>query len=567
MSREPSRLREPGDESAVWMGLLGVIFTLGLGYAAVWAWQNAGTPGRLAVVAAVLLLTFTGTVGIVVARRHAHTSTRVDARAKYMGQLKDIAELTQKHAAKDAERLGARCAGVGVPLGSHVPSSTRLYATWEWVQVWVIGPRAGKTTCVCVPQMIEARGPVLFTTNKLDGIPETKGPRSRLGEVWTHDVQGLLGEEPTWYCDPLTFVTDIARAEKLADVFIGSATSAGDRQDAHFLSTGKETLSRLLLAAALDRRPITDVFGWANDEENRGGPENDPARILLTHGELALGEALYKTQNLNPRQRDGVYGTLRPWIAVLGNRAIHPWITAGGGRRQFDPHAFITSTDTLYLVSKEGGGTARAITAALTMTILTAAEDYAATQPSGRLPVPLTAVLDEVANVCRWRELPDVYSHYGSRGIVLSAFFQSWAQGVEAFGQTGMNKLWSAANVRVAGSGLSEAEFLRFGSELIGTHDVIRRSRSTGGGRGGTSRQASISEQRTFNVSDLGAMPRGRAVMFTAGFPAVLLRLDHYSTKDYARDVEDSKTWVKDTRLAATRPTSTPASTTPGMLP
>ena len=37
----------------------------------------------------------------------------------------------------------------------------------------------------------------------------------------------------------------------------------------------------------------------------------------------------------------------------------------------------------------------------------------------GRLALPLLAVLDEVANVCRWRELPDLYSHYGSRGIVV----------------------------------------------------------------------------------------------------------------------------------------------------
>ena len=37
----------------------------------------------------------------------------------------------------------------------------------------------------------------------------------------------------------------------------------------------------------------------------------------------------------------------------------------------------------------------------------------------GGLALPLVAVLDEVANVCRWRELPDLYSHYGSRGIVV----------------------------------------------------------------------------------------------------------------------------------------------------
>ncbi|MCG2947420.1 TraG/TraD/VirD4 family protein, partial [Escherichia coli] len=78
------------------------------------------------------------------------------------------------------------------------------------------------------------------------------------------------------------------------------------------------------------------------------------------------------------------------------------------------------------------------------------------------LKTPLTAVLDEAANVVRWRELPDVYSHYGSRGIVVSTFFQSYSQGVEAYGEKGMNKLWGAANIRVAGSGLSDDKFLPF---------------------------------------------------------------------------------------------------------
>ncbi|WP_187346218.1 TraM recognition domain-containing protein [Cellulosimicrobium sp. CUA-896] len=56
------------------------------------------------------------------------------------------------------------------------------------------------------------------------------------------------------------------------------------------------------------------------------------------------------------------------------------------------------------------------------MAILTADERAGSHGADGRLAPPATAVLDEVANVCRWRELPGLYSHYGSRGIVVSAF-------------------------------------------------------------------------------------------------------------------------------------------------
>ncbi|MCG3005574.1 type IV secretory system conjugative DNA transfer family protein, partial [Escherichia coli] len=71
-------------------------------------------------------------------------------------------------------------------------------------------------------------------------------------------------------------------------------------------------------------------------------------------------------------------------------------------RPEFDHRKLATGTDTLYLISKEGGGSARAITAALVMAVMTEAEKTAARQPGGRLKTPLTAVLDEAANVVRW---------------------------------------------------------------------------------------------------------------------------------------------------------------------
>nr|WP_258374267.1 TraG/TraD/VirD4 family protein [Curtobacterium sp. MCBD17_032] len=47
------------------------------------------------------------------------------------------------------------------------------------------------------------------------------------------------------------------------------------------------------------------------------------------------------------------------------------------------------------------------------------------------MATPLLCILDEAANVCRWKDLPDLYSHYGSRGIPIMSIFQSWSQGVE----------------------------------------------------------------------------------------------------------------------------------------
>ena len=464
--------------------------------------------------------------------------TRVDSLAKAMSRSKDFTELTVKAQERDAERLHATAAGPGVPLADLVNNGMELRASWEWVQTWIMGPRAGKTSCVCVPQVIEPDAPVLATSNKRDLVDLTRGPRAEKGVVWVQDPQDIIGEPPSWWWNPLSFVEDMETAEKLADVFISSATSAGAKQDAYFESDGKRLLSHMLMAAAVDDRPITDVFRWSLNPD-----DETPVNALYRHGHHQLADALEKIQQLTPKQRDGVYGTMRPWISVLGNDRVIPWIRDTGelGRPEFNHRTFAETTDTLYLISREGGGSARALTAALTMAVLTASEKAAGRKRSGRLSPPLMAVLDEAANVVRWRELPDLYSHYGSRGIVVSTFFQSFIQCVEAFGREGARKLWSAANIRVAGSGLSEDDFLPFLSQLVGPRDVVKRTSSTA--RGGRQVSTSVQRESIMEVADLSALPRGRALLFSSGNPPGLLKLRHYSQKDYADDVRESETF------------------------
>lgn len=473
----------------------------------------------------------------VAALRQRKTSARVDSAASAMSRPKDFSDMTVKAQRQDAGWLGAASAGPGVALADLVNNGQELRASWEWVQIHIMGPRAGKTSCVCVPQVIEPDAPVLATSNKRDLVDLTRGPRSEKGVVWVHDPQDIIGESPSWWWNPLSFVEDMETAEKLADVFISSATNAGAKQDAYFESDGKRLLSHMFLAAAVDERPITDVFTWALDPD-----DETPVNALYQRGQQQLAYALEKIQQLTPKQRDGVYGTMRPWISVLGNEKVVPWIRDTGelGRAEFDHARFATTTDTLYLISREGGGSARALTAALVMAVLTAAEKHAGRKSQGRLSPPMMAVLDEAANVVRWRELPDLYSHYGSRGIVVSSFFQSFTQGVDAFGKEGMTKLWSASNIRVAGSGLSEEDFLSFLSQLVGQQDVTKRTASTAP-RSGRQVSTAVQRETILEVSDISGLDRGRALMFSSGNPPGLLKLQHYSQKDYAADITASE--------------------------
>lgn len=505
---------------------------------------------RRAPVTGLQLLIFTAIMAVMLgvgaligfaARKNAKgPSGRMDDRAHDMTRAKDMAELMSKSAAADAERLGASAASAGVPLAKLVNNGKRLFASWEWVQVWIMGPRAGKTSCVCVPQILETRGPVVATSNKRDIVDMTRGPRSREGVVWVHDVQGIIGEEPSWYWNPLSFVDSMENAEKLTDIFVSSKTSKNAQEDAYFGPTAQGVLARYFYAAALGGRPITDVYRWVNDET-----DFTAVRLLRENGEHGHAENLESNQKVTSKQRDGIFGQVRTWVGVLGNPQVASWVRrdANPHRPEFDPEAFVRSTDTIYLISREGGGSARAITAALVMAILQTAEKLAARQSGGRLSPPVMAVLDEAANVVRWPELPDLYSHYGSRGIVVSTFFQSFEQGVEAFGEHGMKKMWSAANVRVAGSGLSEDRFLPFLSQLIGDRDVVKRTSQ--GGRGGTSTSTSMQREKILDPGELSQLPRGRAVLTASGQPPALLALEHFSQKPYAEDVKESQTYYE----------------------
>ena len=199
-----------------------------------------------------------------------------------------------------------------------------------------------------------------------------------------------------------------------------------------------------------------------------------------------------------------------------------------------------STADTLYSLSKEGRGTAGPLVTALTVAIVEAAEELAAASPGGRLGTPLLGVLDEAANVCRWRELPNLYSHYGSRGIVLMTILQSWSQGVDVWGESGMKKLWSAANIKVYGGGVSEAAFLEDLSRLLGDYDRLSSSTSVGRGQRTVSHQ--LQRERILDVAALAALPKGRALVLASGSRPTLITTQPWMTGPHAAAVQASIT-------------------------
>ena len=512
----------PGDPFALFFGVLGG----DVPWPAAGGWVLAATLILAAVLAAL--------VGLAV-RGMRRGRTRVDRTAAYLGRGRDVETLGRKHATATATRLGVT-ASPGVPIGRTVSGGQPLFGSWEDMHIDIWGPRTGKTTSRAVPAILDAPGAVLVTSNKRDVVDATRDVRAAAGPVWVFDPQSIALEQPTWWWNPLSYVTDEVKAARLAEHFAAGSRAPGARTDAYFDPAGQDLLAGLLLAAALDSRPITDVYSWLTR------PTDDAAVLILAgHGYDLTSDQVAGVIAAPDKQRGGIYGTAQQMASCLTNRAVARWVTPTPGaeaRDHFDPAAFVAARGTLYSLSKEGRGTAGPLVTALTVAVVEAAEDLAVRSAGGRLLVPLVGVLDEAANVCRWRDLPDLYSHYGSRGIVLMTILQSWSQGVEVWGEAGMKKLWSASNIKVYGGGVSEAQFLEDLSRTIGDYD--RRASSVSTGRGHRTVSQQLHRERILDVADLAALPKGRAVVLASGSRPTLIRTQPWMTGPHAAAVRAS---------------------------
>ncbi|PPH38142.1 conjugal transfer protein [Rathayibacter sp. AY1E4] len=443
----------------------------------------------------------------------------VDRAARYMATERDLAPMLSKEAMKKSKRLGVD-GSPGVPVGRLVSTGKMLYASFEDMITVVAGPRVGKSTSLVIPAIIAAPGAVVTTSNKRDVLDATRDVREKDGPVWVFDPQRVAREDPIWWWNPLSYVTDDVRAAKLAQYFASGSRATDAKTDAFFDGAGQNLLAGMLLAAAVGQKSISQVFAWLTDVTNE-----EPVRLLRSGGYPMTGDAVLGIIQSTEKLRGSVYSTAQEMAACLKNTQVADWVNPRGTadpRAQFDAAEFVRGSGTLYSLSKEGAGTAGPLVTALTAATLEAATDLADTSPGGRLRTPLVGILDEAANVCRWRDLPDLYSHFGSRGIPIMSVFQSWSQGVAVFGKEGMLKLWSASNAFLYLGSVKENDFLQNVSELVGDYD--RETTSASYNKGVRSTSTALKRERILTVDELGAMPRGRAVMLSTGSRAALLR-------------------------------------------
>ncbi len=455
------------------------------------------------------------------------TSVLRKASSKAMADKADVDALLPKNVTTRAVALRPSLRGVakipphetGVLLGRLEPNGPVLRASWEDVMVAIMAPRAGKTTSLAVPAILNAPGAVVATSNKSDLWTATAQLRAQTtGEpVWVFDPQRIAYSTQQFWWNPLEGVLSVEESYRLAGHFVQEIR--GDKGDRDFWSeAAQDLLSNLILAAGSTRRTLVDVFTWLNEPTL-----STPVELLRECGHRAAASSLEGRQNGAIETREGIYETARTAAQCLRDANIMNWVTPPQRNLvEFDAERFVESKSTLYLLSKDGAGAASPLVAALTDRIMRCGT-RAAERRGGRLDPPLVIVLDEAANVCRIRDLPELYSHLGSRGILPLTILQSYRQGTRVWGDAGMDTLWSAATVKLIGAGLDDAKFVEDISKLIG--DFKLQTRSITSGKNNYSTSVSLQNERILGPEKVRALPKGSALLLATGCKAAMIKL------------------------------------------
>jgi type IV secretion system protein VirD4 len=339
--------------------------------------------------------------------------------------------------------------------------------------VLVLGPpRSGKTTAVVVPNVLAAPGPVISTSTKPDVLRATLTARAAQGRCWLLDPTGTV---PTpqgttrlqW--SPVCAAADWDEALVTARVMVTAARPGGRYGEAgHWSERAEALLSSLLHAAALSGGGMATVVHWVL------GHDAGPAQATVAgHGATMANAVLAGLAATDHRELSAIWSTTSGVLAAYRADAA----LRETGPANFETASFPRSGDTVYICAPARYQTLVAPIVVAFMEQVRAAAYRAAAQ--GTLPLPLTLVLDEVANIAPLPDLPAMVSEGGGQGVLTLACLQDLSQARYRWGEqaSGFPSLFGTKLVL---PGIADLPTLQLVSRLGGEVNVPHRSTSQG---------------------------------------------------------------------------------------
>lgn len=379
-------------------------------------------------------------------------------------------------------------------VGAHCEASVLVLAP----------PRGGKTSGVIQQSVVSAVGPVVVTSIKRDVMERTAAIRSRVGTVWHFDPSGRdlapPGATPlrwspvvsakTW--DQATIV-----ATAMTSTVGMTGTSGTTSNEQHFTDKAADLLAPLLLAAHHSGQTMAEVADWVYT--GKIGPpaaflqQMTDARGSYSEGAHLAAMKLYAVQQLADRERSSAFSTAQ--------RAVSAFMMEGprlaATEINFDPHAFVRSSDTVYVTATDD---VQRVTAPLVVGLLAAIKQAtyerqrmisAGLEPSRP---PVSMLLDEAANIAPIQDLPSWLSTAGGNGMHMVVVFQDLSQAAERWGHHVADGLMTLCTTKLIFGGIGDPKTLHAFSEYVGNFDRRMVSHTSG--------------------SSLAAVPMGSVPMF-----------------------------------------------------
>jgi len=426
---------------------------------------------------------------------------------------------------------GARLATSPAPLAAVLEHSRQLgggaYLGADGDGGWVCArrehavlllgpPRSGKTSAVIDPAMLAHAGPAVSASTKPDVLGATAGVRATLGRVWEFDPTGeraTLGAQAQLRWSPVTSSRTWDGALLMARAMVtGSHVGTGTTDASHWAKRASALLAPLLHAAVLSAQDIGAVASWvlAHDLDT-------PAVVLERSRAQLPASTLAGLRNTEARERSSIFSAAADALDAYSSTGA---LTAARDPN-FDPPAFVSSTDTIYI---HAPAEHQALAAPLVCGLLS--EIRAATYRAhreGALRDRVVFALDEAANIAPLSDLPQIASEGGGQGLQLIACFQDLSQARARWGQAADGFL-TLFGTKLILPGIADQRTLESISTALGEYDrqmvSTTRTRPSNSLLGSPnphahpqqSRTISTQRQRVLSPGEIAGIPAGRGL-------------------------------------------------------
>lgn len=423
---------------------------------------------------------------------------------------------------RDRPEVAKEPTAAGFSLGRQEGTGRELWGHLEWSGLLLAAERMGKTMRHIVGRILDAPGPVITTSTRLDTLPVTYLARAKRGPVYVFDPQHLTENIERLRWSPVAGAEDPLVARQRADGFVAGSQvgSKNVENGAYFAGMASAVVRCYLHAAALDGLTMRSVYEWAMNPT-----ESTPVNILRTHPLAApmWADELASQASGDPRQIGNVWSVVRRSFDSFSDPRVLAACDAPADEA-FDAGDFLARNGTLYLLGSSSAlGSVAPLISALIEDIVRVGTERAQRSRGARLDPPLSLILDESTNIAPIPSLPSLMSDGAGKGLVVLAAMQSRHQARRLWDEHGAAAMWDTCSYRLVMGGLSDTTDLRVLSDLAGEFDEYTTSHSYSNGTSSYSQQ--LRRSKVLEVSDIRQLPVGHALLVTRNLAPVITEL------------------------------------------